>query len=81
MLSGIFSFVFSLYTRTYARAENDISKEVYPVVSSRDLHWETVGLCSPAILQVAYRLTTIKRVKTVSFSMLSESANLRQVFI
>ena len=49
MLSRIFSFVFSLYTRTYARAENDISKEVSPVVSSRGLHWETVAVCSPAV--------------------------------
>ena len=81
MLSGIFTFVFSLYTRTYARAENDISKEGFPVVSSRGLHWETVALCSPAVLQVAYRVTTGNRVKTVSFSMLSESANLSRVFV
>ena len=66
---------------TYARAENDISKEASPVVSSRGFLWETVALCSPAFLQVAYRVTTGNRVKTVSFSMLSESANLRQVFI
>ena len=81
MLSAIFSFVFSLYTPKYARAENDISKEVSPVVSSRGLLWETVTLYSPAFLQVAYRVTTGNRVKTVSFSMLRESAILSRVFI
>jgi len=40
MLLGEFSFVFAELLRTSARAENEISKKLFPGVSSRGLYWE-----------------------------------------